>query len=758
MKARDSPPPVHVHVPETTPVHVHRRRRRSPKTLQTRTKEAQVKGDGGSLHTRTPWIPPGRASTRRDVYKWQDAEERNGCCEKRGSKIDRLMMDAESANTESQHQAECVISLQRDEEELVAASKSLSGRDQDSGRRFLKKAYPGAHHRETDLLLRALVEAEIDSVAVANQLTALKQTTDGLAKDKRLSKMDAASLGRQQELLFEKMEVFDVTNHGLRGLLRERREYEKESLVSSEQKDALRKRMVDIEAENIRLLAKLTSKEREASKLAEHLDLEKDNVKTTEELSKILESTRDHLESELHRKEAEKSHLAAQLQRMQQSHSHQREEIQALQEQLQQGEEDRERRGLEAAAPWTQRAERAEETARQLAAQLQEKESQLAQALSTSSDWCSRHSKEVAAKGQLEEEITRLQNQVTGLSTQLQTVEEKRRTDREQLLDQLHRLSTDNASAKLDNQRLTVSLTSTEETIRGVQSEARRLKASVRKHESLVDKYKAQVQQARLESEEHRSKLDVAQKEAREAKASLDREAEQVRRQLLGRLRELEPLPEMLRRAELQLREARGEADAQERRRAEQNSALSEVRHKVEQQGARLETFQQKNLLLQEENNVLKEKTESLERKLEEMNFENKDMSQVIASKEATIRSLQQQLEDRASECSVLSRQLEQTLDDTKRQVDDSMQMVLAKQRASQSKALDLESQLSIAKTERAQLHRSKEEMERRFQCQLKNMKDRLEQSDSTNRSLQNYVHFLKTSYGNVLSDSLLAS
>ena len=49
-------------------------------------------------------------------------------------------------------------------------------------------------------------------------------------------------------------------------------------------------------------------------------------------------------------------------------------------------------------------------------------------------------------------------------------------------------------------------------------------------------------------------------------------------------------------------------------------------------------------------------------------------------------------------------------------------------------------------------------QMERRFQSQLQNMKDRLEQSDSTNRSLQNYVHFLKTSYGNVFGDSLTAS
>ncbi len=126
-----------------------------------------------------------------------------------------------------------------------------------------------------------------------------------------------------------------------------------------------------------RLLAKLTHKEKEASKLAEHLDFEKvvlllhwftkvkclhnlfpviawfkkkkkkagishtamytflrfrcftsrnspltlcfppsrqDNTRTTEELSKILQSTRDHLESELNRTETEKAHLAAQIQ------------------------------------------------------------------------------------------------------------------------------------------------------------------------------------------------------------------------------------------------------------------------------------------------------------------------------------------------------------------------------------------------------------------------------------------------------------
>ncbi|MEQ2306831.1 hypothetical protein AMECASPLE_012249, partial [Ameca splendens] len=144
--------------------------------------------------------------------------------------------------------------------------------------------------------------------------------------------------------------------------------------------------------------------------------------------------------------------------------------------------------------------------------------------------------------------------------------------------------------------------------------------------------------------------------------------------------------------------------------------------------------------------------------KLEDMDAENREMSQTLSLKEGSIRSLQQQLEEKTHECSVVSRQLQQTLDDAQRQVDASMQRVLAKEKASQSRALELQNQLSRAKSELSQLQRSKEDMERRFHTQLQNMKERLDQSDSTNRSLQNYVQFLKTSYGNVFGDSLLAS
>ena len=45
---------------------------------------------------------------------------------------------------------------------------------------------------------------------------------------------------------------------------------------------------------------------------------------------------------------------------------------------------------------------------------------------------------------------------------------------------------------------------------------------------------------------------------------------------------------------------------------------------------------------------------------------------------------------------------------------------------------------------------------ERRFNSRLYDLKDRLEQSHATNRSLQNYVQFLKQSYTSAFNDSTL--
>lgn len=64
-------------------------------------------------------------------------------------------------------------------------------------------------------------------------------------------------------------------------------------------------------------------------------------------------------------------------------------------------------------------------------------------------------------------------------------------------------------------------------------------------------------------------------------RGELELEIEEVRRDLLGRLVELEPLPEALRRSNLQLQEAQERERSQERRSLELSTTLTDLRMKV---------------------------------------------------------------------------------------------------------------------------------------------------------------------------------
>ena len=52
-------------------------------------------------------------------------------------------------------------------------------------------------------------------------------------------------------------------------------------------------------------------------------------------------------------------------------------------------------------------------------------------------------------------------------------------------------------------------------------------------------------------------------------------------------------------------------------------------------------------------------------------------------------------------------------------------------------------------------MKRQKEDSERRYDSQMNDLRDRLEHSEATNRSMQSYVNFLKSSYQNTFGDDL---
>jgi outer dense fiber protein 2 len=76
------------------------------------------------------------------------------------------------------------------------------------------------------------------------------------------------------------------------------------------------------------------------------------------------------------------------------------------------------------------------------------------------------------------------------------------------------------------------------------------------------------------------------------------------------------------------------------------------------------------------------------------------------------------------------------------------------KERFYQQRTNDLEQQIVRIRQEYTQLKREKDELERRYTSQLGELRDKLEQSNTNNRSMQNYVNSLKTTYASVFNDA----
>ncbi|XP_034457405.1 outer dense fiber protein 2 [Hippoglossus hippoglossus] len=812
---RSSSPPIHVHVNEATPVHVHVKAHR---THAAKPPQGKTKVDRGTLRptatvkTRGPWIPPGKASTRDASYKWEgpthhleitpllpepepeqshsalrlaeltseEEEGLHGRISQYERKIDSLMTEVSSLKNEVElrkreqlleRQSEQLSVSQRviaeQEEELAEVTKELEETERENTRLRLSmekwleesdRLDRDSPQQDKDALLRKLMEAEVDGAAAAKQVSALRESVFKVCGSGRLS--DTSVLGRQKELLLQKLETFEATNRTLRHLLREQHRSQMESTRLSEQKDSLLKRLADTEAQNAFLVGKLQEREKEVDQLSKRLDIEKENTKSTADLSKSLESTRARLQGQLRSKEAENNRLTVQMKNLERAADQQKAEMDHLKEQLTRQKEQActDREALKRATrAQKQRAERGEDAAGQLSKQLLDMEKQVSEALSAAETWQSHHAQELKDKSKLEIELSLLNSRIMELTEQLQRSEEKGRVEREALLDRLHGLNTESTAARLEKQTLKATAAGMEEKLASCQSELQQVKASIKQYESLVDSYKIQVGKTRAEADEYCTRLARAEREVQAVRGKLEQEVEEVRRELLGRLAELEPLPDTLRHTELQLQEAQDRERSQERRSVELSTTLTDLRMKVETQGSQVELFRQKNKVLLEENRQLQQRVETFERKLEETDSQNGDLMAVITKREDAIHSNQLRLEEKTRECSLLSRKLEEALDDARQQMSESRERATTKERSTQAKIVDLETQLSRTSSEINQLRHCKEEAERRYQSRQQDMTDRLEQSDSTNRSLQNYVQFLKASYANVFGDVSLS-
>ncbi|KAK2120389.1 Outer dense fiber protein 2 [Saguinus oedipus] len=536
-----------------------------------------------------------------------------------------------------------------------------------------------------------------------------------------------------------------------------------------------------------RLLLLLQDKDKEVEELLQEIQCEK--------------SMRGHLQAQLRSKEAENSRLCMQIKNLERSGNQHKAEVEAIMEQLKELKQkgDRDKESLKKAIrAQKERAEKSEEYAEQLHVQLADKDLYVAEALSTLESWRSRYNQVVKDKGDLELEIIVLNEyvlqkgrecgavdglvcaglgqqqcqgraaqlllsveigeqagsmssgdntcRVTDLVNQQQTLEEKMREDRDSLVERLHRQTAEYSAFKLENERLKASFAPMEDKLNQSHLEVQQLKASVKNYEGMIDNYKSQVMKTRLEADEVAAQLERCDKENKILKDEMNKEIEAARRQFQSQLADLQQLPDILKITEAKLAECQDQLQGYERKNIDLTAIISDLRSRIEHQGDKLELAREKHQASQKENKQLSLKVDELERKLEATSAQNIEFLQVIAKREEAIHQSQLRLEEKTRESSLTSGPLNVQVEQTK-------EHALSKERAAQNKILDLETQLSRTKTELSQLRRSRDDVDRRYQSRLQDLKDRLEQSESTNRSMQNYVQFLKSSYANVFGD-----
>uniref|UniRef100_A0A2K6GKJ0 Outer dense fiber protein 2 n=1 Tax=Propithecus coquereli TaxID=379532 RepID=A0A2K6GKJ0_PROCO len=684
----------------------------APSVTVTKSHKRGMKGDTVNVRrsvrvkTKVPWMPPGKSSARHVGCKWENPphclevtppsseklvsvmrlsdlsteDDDSGHCKMNhyDKKIDSLMNAVGCLKSEVKMQkgerqmAKRFLEERKEELEEVAQELAETEHENTVLRHNIERIKEEKDftilqkkhlQQEKECLMSKLVEAEMDGAAAAKQVMALKDTIGKLKTEKQMTCTDINTLTRQKELLLQKLSTFEETNRTLRDLLREQH-CKEDSERLMEQQGVLLKRLAEADSEKARLLLLLQDKDKEVEELLQEIQCEKAQAKTASELSKSMESMRGHLQAQLRCKEAENSRLCMQIKNLERSGNQHKAEVEAIMEQLKELKQkgDRDKEGLKKAIrAQKERAEKSEEYAEQLHVQLADKDLYVAEALSTLESWRSRYNQVVKDKGDLELEIIVLNDRVTDLVNQQQTLEEKMREDRDSLVERLHRQTAEYSAFKLENERLKASFAPMEDKLNQAQQEVQQLKASVKNYEGMIDNYKSQVMKTRLEADEVAAQLERCDKENKILKDEMNKEIEAARRQFQSQLADLQQLPDILKITEAKLAECQDQLQGYERKNIDLTAIISDLRSRIEHQGDKLEMAREKHQASQKENKQLSLKVDELE-------------------------------------------------------------------------------------------------VDRRYQSRLQDLKDRLEQSESTNRSMQNYVQFLKSSYANVFGDSPYAT
>lgn len=792
MTAGGRKSPVHVHVDRETPVHVHLKKKKKsrpgvPTAVEQRLKTKRMSGFTKSAGYRKstksgspPFIPPpgktskrpftwegsshrlevspplGSGTLRMEDLSTSEEEDVNGKIRTYEKKIGSLMTEVGSLkNAVEFERARQVVEkkdeqlnasrriLEEQEDELLGYKQELKAtvKENEALRHSVEKWKEDANVTRTEVgklagervsLLKKLVEVEMDGKAAGEQLVKLRDTVRKLKEDKRMSAADTTLLTRQREMLLQKLDEFERTNKGLRRLLREHQESEEDHDHLRKQQEVLLKRLTQSDTTNERLQLEVVERDRQIETLLTQVEADKDQAVAFEELKKTMETTRAHLQNQLRTKEMDSNRLSVQIRSLEEQCEQGRLELEHMQGLLtaQREKSAREKDALKKAARIQKdRVSEREKDLEVLQEKLADRDIELSETKRAEQSL-----KE--EKGDSELEIKTLKSRLKELHEMVESTAQEAQSNSSALAAKLSNRTQEVSALRLENEQLKADIAALEE----------RLHEEEQKATSKIDRY-------RREAEENKNRLYEFEADSQRKQQENALENEKVKMKLQQRLQELEPLADLLKSTDARLQESQDRMLAYERRSGDHTKLISELTQKVEMQTDHLEHFREKLRMAQDEAKSMQAQNELLERKLSEADQQNRELIGVISKKEESLYQTQQRHEDLRAENIRLGQQLESSVVDARRQVDSQKEKALVKERAAQARITDLEAQLSRATASAAQMKKSKDEAERRYNSKLYDMRDRLDQANSTTRSMQSYVSFLKTSYANVFDD-----
>ncbi|NWW24214.1 ODF2L protein, partial [Falcunculus frontatus] len=247
------------------------------------------------------------------------------------------------------------------------------------------------------------------------------------------------------------------------------------------------------------------------------------------------------------------------------------------------------------------------------------------------------------------------------------------------------------------------------------------------------------VQKRQIAVEELKSRYETVLNENKKITENKCLEEDKVRDKTEAELKELQHVCDLLKAAkENQQRLMSWERILAQKCRTPRDLEVQVDNHSVTSMG---------NLFSEEEVCNIQKKYEDLQRQLGEMEYRNEGLAFLLRKEDESLQCSELQLEEKIAEYNALTRQLEYALEEGRKMVAEEREKISYEEQAFQRKLLLLEAEVRKRQEEKNQLLCLFHHNEKHREVHLKELENSLQKSENKNRSIQNYVQFLKAAY-----------